>query len=132
MLFEEFREGTGCKDNRHNREIYRKVESLYYTAETMTKAEAYEIARPYLNNEPSEEEKTVWQKVRAEVDGLEWDAMRYDMEAAQNTEWSKDTESAILCPRYYRDEAKRYGRMAREARAKARAMRNFFPEAFKA
>ena len=57
MLFEEFREGTGCKDNRHNREIYRKVESLYYTAEAMTKEEAYKIARPYLNNEPSEEEK---------------------------------------------------------------------------
>ena len=131
MLFEEFREGTGCKDNPHNREIYRKVESLYYTAEGMTKTEAYEIARPWLNNEPSEEEKAVWQKVRAEADGLEWDAMRYDMEADQNTEWSKDTESAILCPRYYRDEAKRYRRMAKEARAKARAMRNFFPEAFK-
>ena len=135
MMFEEFQRGTGCKDNKHNREIYRKVESLYYTAEAMTKEEAYKIATPYLNNEPSEEEKRLWEEVRLQEAGLQWDVMHYSNEAERYTNWSKDpeqlNEAVGWTPKYYRDEAKRYREIARTAKAKASALRRWFPEAFK-
>lgn len=136
MLFEEFREGTGCKDNPHNREIYRKVEALYYTAEGMTKAEAYKIATPYLNNEPSEEERRTWAEVKSEAAALDWDVMHYTNEAERYTEWAKDTtahdERVGWTAKYYREEAKRYREIARDAKARASALRRWFPEAFKA
>ena len=44
MLFSEFVEGTGCKDNEKNYEVYKNLEIMYMNS-NMSKAEIYEYGK---------------------------------------------------------------------------------------
>ena len=55
MLFSEFREGTGCKDNQHNHEVYKNLEIMYMNSD-MTKEEIYEYGKKLVDNSKTVEE----------------------------------------------------------------------------
>lgn len=49
MLYEEFVEGTGCRDNADNYKVYKDLEIMYMNSE-MTKQEIYEYGKKLVNN----------------------------------------------------------------------------------
>lgn len=70
MLYNEFLEGTGCRDNTHNYDVYKRVEQIYNNDNNMTHEEAYKIAAMWLDNSLSEEDKNHNEEVKAEIEQL--------------------------------------------------------------
>ena len=62
MLYSEFVEGTECRDNAHNYEVYKKLESLYTDYEGLSKSDIYNIGKKMVDNTPSAEELTLIDK----------------------------------------------------------------------
>lgn len=56
-MYSEFIDGTGCRQNDHNYQIFKGVETLYNTVESMTKEQAYSLALPLLDNNLNETER---------------------------------------------------------------------------
>ena len=53
MLYGEFIEGTGCKDNEHNYKVYCDLEIMCMNSD-MSKAEIYEYGKKLVDNSKSE------------------------------------------------------------------------------
>lgn len=77
MLYGEFLNGTGCKDNKHNYEVYEKVEIIYNYSPGMTHEQAYEIGKLLVDNSLTEKEKAKLeelkerkQNIKNEIKGL--------------------------------------------------------------
>lgn len=66
MLYQEFVEGTGCRDNDHNYKVYKDLEVLYMNSD-ISKAEIYEYGKKLVDNSKSEKELQVEAEVKAEI-----------------------------------------------------------------
>lgn len=64
MLYNEFIEGTGCKDNDHNYQVYKELEVIYTNTEC-SKAHIYEMGKKLVDNSKSESELKVEAEVKA-------------------------------------------------------------------
>lgn len=71
MLWNEFVEGTNCRDNEYNFKVYKDLEVLYMNYDAMTKEEVYKLGKKLVDNSPSEEELRVIREVTAEIDDCE-------------------------------------------------------------
>lgn len=79
MLYDEFVKGTGCRETENNYKVYQRVEMLYMADDSMTKEEAYDIGKMWVNNDLTDEEIAHNEEVYAEIE--EWDdAIRRDKE----------------------------------------------------
>lgn len=68
MLYNEFIEGTGCKDNRHNYKVYKDLEIMYMNSD-MTKAEVYEYGKKLVdNNYKTPEQIALEERITAEIE----------------------------------------------------------------
>lgn len=103
MMYSEFVEGTGCKDNTHNYEVFKNLEIMYMNSD-MSKAEIYEYGKKLVDNSKSKEQLELEAKIKAEIDELKYlinmrkdDIARYEMylNECDNTEneirWMKDS-----------------------------------------
>lgn len=68
MMYSEFIEGTKCKANAHNYEVFEAIEKLYNITEGMTKEDAYKMAKKFLDNSLTEEQKRHNEEVNAEIE----------------------------------------------------------------
>ena len=66
MLFSEFQEGTGCKDNEYNYKVYKDLEVMYMNS-NMSKAEIYEYGKKLVDNSKSEQELELEARIKAEI-----------------------------------------------------------------
>lgn len=66
MLYNEFIEGTGCKDNEHNYNVYKELEIIYMNSDC-TKAHIYEMGKKLVDNSKSEAELKIEAEVKAEI-----------------------------------------------------------------
>ena len=66
MLYNEFIEGTGCKDNEHNYKLYKELELIYMNSDC-TKEHIYEMGKKLADNSKSESELKVEAEVNAEI-----------------------------------------------------------------
>ena len=71
MLYDEFVKGTGCRETENNYKVYQRVEMLYMADASMTKEEAYDIGKMWVNNDLTDEEVAHNEAVYAEIE--EWD-----------------------------------------------------------
>ena len=55
MLYTEFIEGTGCRDNDHNYKIYKQLELIYMNDESVTKSDIYEYGKKLVDNSKPQE-----------------------------------------------------------------------------
>lgn len=55
MLYSEFVEGTGCKENDHNYKVYKDLEILYMNSD-LTKQDIYEYGKKLVDNSKTEKE----------------------------------------------------------------------------
>ena len=104
-MYSEFVEGTGCKENQHNYEVFKNLEVMYMNT-NMSKADIYEYGKKLVDNSKSEEEIRVESQIKEEIAGLkhdlEWLGMqkvRYEEYVATTAEnyykklWKNDLEN---------------------------------------
>lgn len=74
MLYSEFVEGTGCKDNEHNYEVYKNLEIMYMNS-NLSKADIYEYGKKLVDNSRSVEEiefeRGIKEKIKAYKEDIE-------------------------------------------------------------
>ena len=71
MMYSEWIENTGARDNEANRKTWERIERIYMEDESFTKEDAYTWGKALMNNEPSEEEKAFRAKIESEIKELQ-------------------------------------------------------------
>lgn len=124
MLWNEFIEGTGCKDNEKNYKVYKDLEIMYMNSD-MTKAEIYEYGKKLVDNSKSEEEIRVENEIKEEIQYWKGEVDRLkriltdEQERLDYWKLDGDKEMTAICKnsvRYIKDEIK-------QARAKINALK---------
>lgn len=113
MMYSEFVEGTGCKDNAHNYKIYRDLEVMYMNSD-MSKQNIYEYGKKLVDNSKSEEQIRIEKAINEEIKAYK-ELIKYNneeikgyelmLEAEYDSEWVKEWKRRI---KYAKDENKRY------------------------
>lgn len=93
MLYNEFVEGTGCKDNEHNYRVYKNLEIMYMNSD-MSKAEIYEYGKKLVDNSKTVEQIKAENKIKDEIKSLN-EQIKYEQEEIayrkhMNELWSED------------------------------------------
>lgn len=88
MLYNEFVEGTGCKDNEHNYKVYKDLEVMY-TNSDMSKADIYEYGKKLVDNSKSEKELQIEAEIKAEIEGIK-------AEIHENKNWLSYYEEMVV------------------------------------
>lgn len=90
MLYDEFIEGTGCKQNEHNYKVYKDLEILYMNSD-LTKAEIYEYGKKLVDNSKSPEQIEFENSIKAQIADLKKEIKEYQEHVKQYTEYAKNT-----------------------------------------
>lgn len=69
MMYCEFVDGTGCKDNEHNYKVFQNLEIMYMNS-NMSKAEIYEYGKKLVDNSKSEQELKLEAEIKERIDEL--------------------------------------------------------------
>lgn len=69
MLYHEFVDGTGCRDNDYNYNLYKELEIIYMNT-NCSKAHIYEMGKKLVDNSKSEKELKLEAEVKAEIESL--------------------------------------------------------------
>lgn len=86
MLFREFQENTGCKDNEANYTLYKRLEIIYMNDDTVSKQDIYEMGKKLMDNSKSEAELIVEAELNAEIADCKKEIAHYkDSIVAENT-----------------------------------------------
>lgn len=93
MLWSEFVEGTGCKDNEKNYKVYKDLEIMYMNSD-LTKAEIYEYGKKLVDNSKSEAELKVEAEVKEKIE-------EHNAEIAQYKMWIESNETFV---RYWKEQ----------------------------
>ena len=95
MLYSEFIEGTNCKDNDHNYQVYKNLEVMYMNSD-MSKAEIYEYGKKLVDNSKSAAEIEAEEAAKAEIETCKRQIEIYKKEIEWKEtcirEWSDDKE----------------------------------------
>ena len=118
MLYDEFIQGTGCRDNADNFKVYKDLEILYMNSD-LTKEAIYEYGKKLVNNGLTEKQKA-W---NADIDGQIADLKRRADDLVKDIERYKEN-----C-KYYEDNcwydiAETWKRDIKWARAELKTYRN--------
>lgn len=109
MLYNEFVEGTGCKDNEHNYKVYRDLEIMYMNSD-MSKAQIYEYGKKLVDNSKSEAELKVEAEVKAEIEEHKAEIAKYEEWIKQNKEmlnyWKEQMDKEMIA--FYRNPIKHW------------------------
>jgi len=70
MLYSEFIEGTGCRENDHNYQVYKNLEIMYMNSQ-MSKQEIYEYGKKLVDNSKSPEQIEFEEQIKAEISSLQ-------------------------------------------------------------
>ena len=68
MMYSEFVEGTGCRDNEYNHMVFRRLEIVYMNDDSMTKEEVYEWGKKLVDNSLTEEQKQYNASIKADIE----------------------------------------------------------------
>lgn len=75
MMYSEFIEGTGCRDNEHNYNLFKNLEAMYMNTD-LTKGEIYEYGKKLADNSKSPEqiafEKELLQEIEECKENIRW------------------------------------------------------------
>lgn len=88
MLWSEFVEGTGCKDNEKNYKVYKDLEVMYMNS-NLTKDEIYEYGKKLVDNSKSEAEMKVEAEVKEQIKYHEEEIEKYKRFIKCDSEFAK-------------------------------------------
>ena len=95
MLYSEFIEGTGGRDNAHNMKVYKDLEIMYMNSD-MSKAEIYEYGKKLVDNRKSEETLRFEAELKDEIKRLKDDITWYKNDIARYQYYLNDSSWNIL------------------------------------
>jgi hypothetical protein len=145
MLYSEFLEGVGCPDRQRNYEVYKKLESLYMSDDSMTKEAVYEAGKSLVDWSKSQTEidaenamaetiATIRRNVSyetARIDVLSQDISSYNARMKEYY-WDRDEVE------YLKSEGKRTREiiktkklLVKELKNRLSSLKQYFPEAWK-
>ena len=78
-MYNEFVNGTGCKENDHNYGVYKNLEILYMNSD-MSKEEIYEYGKKLVDNSKSQAEIEAENDIKAEIATLKEELESADKE----------------------------------------------------
>ena len=107
MLYSEFVEGTGCKENEHNYKVYKNLEIMYMNSD-MSKQEIYEYGKKLVDNSKSEKEIELENTLKAQLAELKEQYRWYMSEAKRCKAYYKEDKD-----RYWKGQAEHYTQLAR-------------------
>lgn len=87
MMYSEFAEAVGCRDNDHNHKVFRELEIIYMNTDC-SKAHIYEMGKKLVDNSKSEAELKVEAEVKAEIE-------EHKAEIAKYKEWIEQNEQML-------------------------------------
>jgi predicted butyrate kinase (DUF1464 family) len=93
MMYSEFVEGTGCKENQHNYEVFKNLEVMYMNTE-MSKAEIYEYGKKLVDNSKSPEEIAAENEIKNDIESLKHDLEWLRMQKVRYEEYVATTSEA--------------------------------------
>lgn len=102
MLFSEFQQGTGCKDNEYNHKIYSRLELMYMADDSITKEEIYEYGKKLVDNSKSEEQIAFEAQINAEIAKYKSDIESLKAEVQRFIDYMK-TEDDVVWKMTWRD-----------------------------
>ena len=88
MLYNEFIEGTGCKDNDHNYKVYKDLEIMYMNSD-MSKAEIYEYGKKLVDNSKSEAQLKFEAEIKEHIEEHKEEIAKYKEWIDQNERFAK-------------------------------------------
>ena len=68
MLYSEFVDGTGCRENEYNFKVYKDLEVMYMNT-GMSKQEIYEYGKKLVDNSDTPEQIALKERIRQEIAG---------------------------------------------------------------
>lgn len=107
MMYSEFAEAVGCRDNDHNHKVFRDLEIMYMNSD-MSKAEIYEYGKKLVDNSKTEKELALEAEIKAEIAEFKEliKARKKDIERCQMyLAECENTEAEI---RWLKNDVKRY------------------------
>ena len=109
MLYNEFIEGTGCKDNDHNYKVYRDLEIMYMNSD-LTKSQIYEYGKKLVDNSKTQKELEFEAQIKEEIAALKADIKSYERQLEFEEGFLemgiKEKSDCKRMIRYYKDNIK--------------------------
>ena len=78
MLWNEFIEGTKCKDTEYNYSVYKNLEELYMNNDKLTKEDIYKVGKQLVDNSPTKKEIEFQNYISNEIAIMESDIAFYE------------------------------------------------------
>lgn len=83
MMYSEFAENTGCKDNEYNHKLFKRLEIIYMEDDSITKEEIYDMGRKLMDNSKTEEQIRLENEITCEIECYKEDITRHKTEINQ-------------------------------------------------
>lgn len=124
MLYSEFIEGTGCKDNQKNYKVYKDLEVMYMNSD-LSKAQIYEYGKKLVDNSKSEAELKFEADIKAQITEAKEEIEKRKMWIEQNKKhieaWKEYGDKEMVS--FYRKSEKYWKEEIKEFRNKIEALK---------
>lgn len=125
MLYSEFIENTGCKDNAHNYQLYKNLEVMYMNTD-LPKQTIYEYGRKLADNSKSQKEIETETRVKAEIEKYLTYANNCLAEAARYQSYIDFCQNTKEEAKEYRASVKFWKEEAAKQKRHVKAIRQLF------
>ena len=123
MLYSEFAENVGCRDNEHNHKVYADLEILYMNSD-ISKAEIYEYGKKLVDNSKTEKEIEFERNSLDTISDLKAQLKVFrDYEKVYTEYYKADREEFGLSARadnYWKSQAQRQKELIKDTRRRIR------------
>lgn len=119
MMYSEFAEHVGCKDNEYNHEVFENLEILYMNS-NITKEKIYEYGKKLVDNSKTEEEIAFENDINEQIADLKEQLKAYREEEKRYMQYYKEEKEAFgltsRAKNYWKDQAKWQKELARRTK----------------
>ena len=119
MMYSEFAENVGCRDNEHNHKVFRDLEILYMNS-NLSKEEIYEYGKKLVDNSKTEEEIEFERNINNQIAEFKEQIKQYRADEKKYLAFYEEEKVAYkLSPRaynYWKEQAKWQRELIRQAR----------------
>lgn len=99
MLYNEFIQGTGCRETDHNYQVYKELEIIYMNTDC-TKEHIYEMGKKLVDNSKTEKELELERQINEEIEEHKAEIERYKKMLERDQEslkvWKEDGDNTMI------------------------------------
>jgi len=118
MLYDEFIQGTGCKQNEHNYKVYKDLEIMYMNSD-LSKEEVYEYGKKLVDNSKSVKEIEYEKRIKAEIADLKTQLAQFQADAKMYMGFYNEDKTDT----YWKSQAKWKKELAQDTKNKIRELK---------